>query len=185
VSVDSEHTSLLERELSISLPEQYKSALLAHPFAAGSIGEEMLVADVEWLLNRNRANNGAFAAGAGGKQSRPSLAQGLLLIGIDGGELEYYLRVNSSTNPVMEYNLETQQLSEFAASVGQYLDKIRQIDSRIRAEEVLAEVRAPVMPEWRHTLRFYTPAGIALVFVFVVIPVIALGIRSFYRWIVE
>ena len=85
----------------------------------------------------------------------------------------------------MEYSLETQQLSEFAASVGQYLERIRQIDSRIRAEELLAEVRAPVMPEWRHTLRFYTPSGIALVFVFVVIPAIAFGIRSVYRWIVE
>jgi len=185
VSANSEPISLLERELSISLPEQYKSALLAYPFVAGSIGEEMLVADVEWLLNRNRANNRAFPAGGGDKQSRPSLAQGLLLIGIDGGELEYYVRLNSSTSPVMEYSLETQQLSEFAASVGQYLEKIRQIDSKIRAEEVLAEERAPVMPEWRHTLRFYTPAGIALVFVFVVIPAIAFGIRSFYRWIVE
>jgi hypothetical protein len=55
--------SLLERELSVSLPEQYKSALLAYPFAVGSVGEEMLVADVEWLLERNRANNRTFAPG--------------------------------------------------------------------------------------------------------------------------
>lgn len=170
--------SLLERELSVSLPEPYKSALLAYPFAAGSVGEEMLVADVEWLLERNRANNRAVAP-------KPSLSQGLLLIGIDGGELEYYLRVNSSTNAVMEYSLETQQLSEFAASFVQYLERIRQIDSEIGAEEVLGEGRARAIPMWRHALHFYMPAAIALLFVFVVIPLIAFGIRSLYRWIVE
>jgi hypothetical protein len=126
--------SLLERELSVSLPEQYKSALLAYPFAAGSVGEEMLVADVQWLLERNRANNPAFASRGPDKQAMPGLAQGLLLIGIDGGELQYYLNVNSSTNAVMEYSLETQQLSEFAASFGHYLERIRQIDAEIRAE---------------------------------------------------
>ena len=174
--------SLLERELSVSLPEPYKSALLAYPFAAGSVGEEMLVADVEWLLERNRANNRAVARG---KRDKPSLSQGLLLIGIDGGELEYYLRVNSSTNAVMEYSLETRQLSEFAASFVQYLERIRQIDSEIGAEEVLGERRARAIPKWRHALRFYTPAAIALLFVFVVVPLITFGIRSLYRWIVE
>ena len=85
----------------------------------------------------------------------------------------------------MEYSLETQQLSEFAASFVQYLERIRQIDAEIGAEEALGEVRARAIPEWRHTLRFYMPAAIALLFVFVVTPLIAFGIRSLYRWIVE
>jgi len=177
--------SLLERELSVSLPEQYKSALLAYPFAAGSVGEEMLVADVEWLLERNRSNNRAFAPGTREKQSLPNLSQGLLLIGIDGGELEYYLEVNSSMNAVMQYSLETHRLSDFAPSFAQYLERIRQIDSEIDAAEALGDERARAIPEWRHTLRFYMPAAIALLFVFAVVPVIAFGVRSLYRWIVQ
>ena len=176
--------TLLEQELSVSLPEQYKSALLAYPFARGSVGEEMLVSDVEWLLKRNRRNNRTFAPGKD-KQSFPSVSQGLLLIGIDGGELEYYLKVNSSTNAVMEYCLETQQLSEFAASFEHYLERIRQIDSKIDTEEALGEERARAIPAWRHHLHFYMPAAIGLLFVLVVIPLIAFGIRSLYRWIVE
>jgi hypothetical protein len=39
--------SLLEQEHSVSLPEQYKAALLEYPFPAGSVGEEMLVSDAE------------------------------------------------------------------------------------------------------------------------------------------
>jgi hypothetical protein len=35
----------------------------------------------------------------------------------------------------MDCSLETQRLSEFAASFPQYLEKIRQIDARIGAEE--------------------------------------------------
>ncbi|RPH48605.1 MAG: hypothetical protein EHM84_07060 [Lysobacterales bacterium] len=177
--------SLLERELSVSLPEQYKSALLTYPFAAGSVGEEMLVSDVEWLLKRNRTSNRAFAPGRKDKQSLPSLSQGLLLIGIDGGELEYYLKVNSGTNAVLEYCLETQQLSEFAASFEQYLERIRRIDSEIDSEEALGEGRARAIPAWRHSLHFYMPAAIALLCVLVVIPLIAFGIRSLHRWIVE
>lgn len=177
--------SLLEQELSVSLPEQYKSALLAYPFAAGSVGEEMLVSDVKWLLERNRTDNRAFAPARRGTHPSPSLSQGLLLIGIDGGELEYYLNVNSSPNAVMEYCIETQQMTECAASFGQYLERIRKIDSEIDAEQALGEQRARAIPEWRHTLRHYLPAAIALFFVFLVIPLIAFGIRSLYRWIVE
>jgi len=170
--------SLLEQELSVLLPEQYKSALLAYPFTAGSVGQEMLVSDVKWLLERNRTNNRVVAPARRGTHLSPSLSQGLLLIGIDGGELEYYLKVNSSTNAVMEYCIETRQLSEFAASFEQYLERIRQLDSEIDAEELLGEERARAIPEWRHTLRSYTPAAIALFFVFLVVPLIAFGIRS-------
>jgi hypothetical protein len=177
--------ALLERELAVVLPEQYKSALLAYPFAAGSVGEEMLVADVEWLLERNRANNCTFVPGNRDRQSLPSLAEGLLLIGLDGGELQYYLKVNSGLNEVMQYSFETQRLSEFAASFPQYLERIRQIDSRIGAEEALGEESARAIPGWRQTLRFYMPAAIALLFVFVVVPLVAIGIRSLYGWMVE
>ena len=104
--------SLLEQALSVSLPEQYKSALLAYPFARGSVGE-------------------------------------------------------------------------FAPSFVQYLERIRQIDSKLGAEELLGEGRARAIPEWRHTLRFYMPAAVALLVVFVVVPLIAFGIRSLYRWGVE
>jgi hypothetical protein len=177
--------ALLERELAVALPEQYQAALSAYPFAAGSVGEEMLVADVEWLLERNRADNRGFAPGNRGRQSLPGLAEGLLLIGIDGGERQYYLDLSSRANRVMEYSLETQQLSEFAASFPQYLARIRQIDASIGAEEALGEVSARAIPEWRHALRFYLPAAIALLFVFVIVPLVAFGIRSLYRWMVE
>jgi hypothetical protein len=63
VSANSEPISLLERELSISLPEQYKSALLAYPFVAGSIGEEMLVADVRWLAESKSSEQPCVPAG--------------------------------------------------------------------------------------------------------------------------
>lgn len=177
--------ALLERELAVALPEQYRSALLAYPFAAGSVGEEMLVADVEWLRERNRANDRAFAPGSSGRQSLPGLAEGLLLIGIDGGELQYYLDLNSSANAVMEYSLETRRLSEFAASFPQYLARIRQIDARIGAEEALGEESARAIPGWRHSLRSYLPAAIALLIVFVIVPLVAFGIRSLYRWMIE
>ena len=36
-----------------------------------------------------------------------------------------------------------------------------------------------------HQLRFYAPAAIALLFVFVFLPLMAFGIRFLYRWIVE
>ena len=36
-----------------------------------------------------------------------------------------------------------------------------------------------------HRVRFYAPAAIALLFVFVFLPLMAFGIRFLYRWMVE
>ena len=177
--------SLLERELSISLPEQYKSALLAYPFPAGSVGEEMLVSEAEWLLRRNRSDSSTGASGRRHEHRLPGLSDGLFLIGTDGSELRYYLRVNANTDAVMQYDLETHRLSEFSASFSQYLERIRQIDAEVAAREALGEERAQAIPQWKHTVRFYMPVAIALFFVFVVMPLIAIGIRSLYRWMVE
>lgn len=85
----------------------------------------------------------------------------------------------------MEYSLETRRLSEFAAGFPQYLERIRQIDARIGAEEALGEERDRAIPGWRHSLRFCQPAAIALRIVFVIVPLVAFGILSLYRWLVE
>lgn len=175
----------LEEELSISLPEQYKSALHEYPFPADSVGQEMLVSDAGWLLRRNRSDSRASIGGKRPKHPLPSLSEGLFLIGTDGSELEYYLQLNGRTDAVMQYDLETHRSSEFAATFSQYLEKIRQIDAEMRAEEARGEERARAIPAWRHTLNFYKPAAIALFFLFVGVPLIAFGIRSMYRWLVE
>lgn len=177
--------TLLERELSISLPEQYRSAMLEYPFPAGSVGEEMLVSDVEWLLRRNRSDNCTSIGGKRRQQESPGLSEGLFLIGSNGGELEYYLQLNERPGAVMEYSLETHRLSEFAATFSQYLERIRQLDAELRTEEALGEERARAIPAWRHRVNFYTPATIGLLIFLVVIPLIAFGTRSLYRWLVE
>lgn len=177
--------SVLERELSLSLPAAYKSALMKYPFTAGSVSEEMLVADAKWLLEHNRPNDDAVPKSGLRHRQPPSLSEGLFQIGVDGGELQYYLNVKSSSGEVLEYDLETHRLSQFAQSVEQYLEKIRRIDAEIDAEEAAGEARANAIPEWRHTLRFTAPAVIGLLLYFVVLPLIVFGVVSLYRRLVE
>jgi hypothetical protein len=45
--------------------------------------------------------------------------------------------------------------------------------------------RELTVPGRRHALRFCLPAALALLIVFVIVPLVAFGIRSLYRWMVE
>ena len=48
--------------------------------------------------------------------------------------------------------------------------------AEIELEELEGEKRAAQLPKWRHDLRYYTPLIIGLLLVFVVVPLVVMGL---------
>lgn len=152
----------IEQELGVQLPEAYKAACREQAPRVTSAASERLVTDGAWLLKRNR-----------------QMPEGYFLIGTDGGELEYLISIN--TGEVVEHSVETGRRTAYATDIAHYIEKLRKLDAEIDAEEAAGNARTAAIPEWQHTLRFYGPAAILLVILFVALPLIVMGTRMVYR----
>jgi hypothetical protein len=166
--------------LGVVLPASYSRLLSVYPFSKYSAGVFMVNGDSAWLITRNGERRDSSHRS---KQNAPSLATGHLLIGTDGSEKEYLIDLNNQEPGVIEYCLETGEAKPFAASISEYVRIIEEIDKKVEEEEVAGEERAKQIPKWRHTLKFYLPAAIALFFCFTVLPLLAFAISRLWKWI--
>ena len=111
----------------------------------------------------------------------PGIVGGYFLIGSDGGESQYFLSLSHPAGEVSEYLLETGELKPFAPDFASYLARVQSIDAEIELEELEGEKRAAQIPKWRHDLRYYTPLIIGILLVFVVVPLVVMGLTAIVR----
>ena len=111
----------------------------------------------------------------------PSIVSGYFLIGSNGGESQYYLSLSHPAGEVSKYLLETGELKPFAPDFASYLARVKTIDAEIELEELEGEKRAAQVPKWRHELRYYIPLIIGLLLVFVVVPLVVMGLSAIVR----
>lgn len=180
--MDEESLARIEKELSTSLPGTYRALLIVYPFAHLSAGEEMVVNDPDWLITRNLDRQRRKVGKHRGTRPPPTIADGLLLIGTNGSEREYFVSLKSDSDAILEYDHETGALSPFAGSVAEYVRKIQEIDREVELDET-PEAVGRDLPAWRQKLSFYAPAVVGLFIVFVVVPVMAFGIRTVVKWL--
>jgi len=175
---------ILEVRLGIVLPDSYKVALRECLFDKDSAGTFMLNDDVEWLIS----GNDKLAISR--YRKTPLLINGnlfgnLFKIGTDGSELEYWIDLKAKEPSIFEYEIETGKAALFAATMEEYISKIKEIDRQVDEEEAAGEERVRKIPEWRRNLNFYLPAILAVIFCFTVLPLIVFCISRLWKWLMH
>jgi hypothetical protein len=102
----------LERYLGVTLPYEYRAALLDYPLPRDPHSTEMWLCDEAAELrelNRNWR--------AGGQPPH------LVLIGGDGGEESYILDTSAARSPVLAYSYETGTMAGYAGSFSEFLER--------------------------------------------------------------
>ena len=129
----------IESELGVSLPQSYKAVQLSYPFGPSSFGSLcMLVDNADAIIDMNKGPGlHELMHGEAGAPRDGTY----LMIGNDGGEEEYFLDISQADGPVMVFDLESGELSEFARDIKHYVDRVHEIDAEIDTQEREAEER--------------------------------------------
>jgi hypothetical protein len=128
----------IEKELNISLPNDYKSLMTAYPFPADSFSADCLLSDnADRLLEVSR-----------GRQKLPPNS---FIVGDDSGEETYFIDLSREHSPVHVFNVETGRMTEKFPSLEAYVQHCRKTDEELRryAERV----------ENRKWWQFWIPKG--------------------------
>ena len=116
---------LLEAELGLKLPVEYRRALLDYPLPRDPHSTELwLCDDVTVLREVNRTWRQA---------GQPSA---LVVIGSDGGEESYVLDTGAAPYPVRTYSVETDRLEPLAPSFNDFLERQRQEFEAVALEDL-------------------------------------------------
>ena len=109
----------IERELSISLPSDYKSLMTAYPFPPESFAADCLLPDsADKLLEISR--------------DRQKLPPNSFIIGDDSAEETYFIDVSREHSPVYVFDVETEKVREKAPSLADYIQHCRRTDEELR-----------------------------------------------------
>lgn len=115
---------VIEEHLAVVLPKAYRATVRDYPLPANSFGVEgMLLNSPEAVIELNAA--GAEIDGVVSP----------FFIGSDLGEEWYFLDASMPNSPVYVYQLESGEHRVLDATLGQFLDRIRKVDSEIEADE--------------------------------------------------
>lgn len=112
----------IERELSLTLPADYKSLMLSYPFPPNSFTAECMLPD----------NAGRLLESAGGRDNPPP---GSFIIGNDGGEETYFIDASRQGAPVFVFDLETGEVKEYAPTLEAYIQRCKDINADIRRDQ--------------------------------------------------
>jgi hypothetical protein len=109
----------IERELSIGLPADYKSLMMAYPFAPDSFSADCLLPNsADRLLE--------IAKG------RPKLPPHSFIIGDDSDDETYFLDVSRVHSPVFVFAVSSGEVSEQFPDLGAYVEHCKKTDAELR-----------------------------------------------------
>lgn len=117
----------IEAALGITVPEYYRTTMLAYPFPANSFADQFMLPNSPTPVLDNNQEPGEY----------PGIGSALV-IGGDGGEETYFIDVASGKSQVFVYDMETGKHALRATEWAQYLDQVsaalREIEEDERAE---------------------------------------------------
>ena len=109
----------LERELSISLPNDYKSLMTVYPFPADSFSADCLLPDsADRLLEISKIPQ--------------KLPRNSFIIGDNSAEETYFIDISREHSPVYTLDAQTCRVAEKATNLDAYIEYCRKTDEGLR-----------------------------------------------------
>lgn len=112
----------IEKDLEISLPNDYKKNLVNFPFPKGSYASDLFANDVDFILEVNKMDWSHVDFGS----IKP------FFIGTDGGEETYFINTLDNKSPVYSYSIETNKYSKIYDSVNDFIIEIKKDPSNLK-----------------------------------------------------
>jgi hypothetical protein len=171
----------IESALGVKLPASYLAALVHCHFSRNTVPGEMFCQDTDFIISQNQRQWRQIPRD-GNRCQLPNIKDGFFYIGMDGGEHEYYLNLQSPS-AVFEYDFETGGMSTFSSSLDAYLERIHQIENELENCEHAEEERVRANPKWRQTLHFYKPVIITFIITFIILPATIFAMTIIWKWL--
>ena|ERR1041384_8001648 len=118
----------IEKELGITLPDDYKAFMRSYPFQSDSIASENIMDDANWLIEATGTRHRLFPPHT-------------FIIGTDGGESTYFLDLSRQPSPVFNFDLETRGITEESPDLQAFVNKCRESEAEVRRDEEEMERR--------------------------------------------